>query len=204
MIRALVFATILAAVKAQALSCNDVPDVEAQCKLDCADSLVDFDCGAYGVDCFCRNEQGEIENTNVDAPIGCGDNAIEDLCGPKCNGIQFLDDFKCKNDDTADCTCAPDDGIPNLGDDATQEDLDYSELKDEEAKQIEEELEKNPNPAPPTLVENENGDLTIIPSVADAPVMAPPAEVSEPPASSALAQAIGGSVLAMGAAFMFT
>ncbi len=208
MIRALVFATILGGVSAQALSCNDVPDVEAQCKLDCPDNLVSFDCGPYGVDCLCRNEKGEIENTNVDAPIGCGDKTLEDLCGPKCNGIQFVDNFECKANDKADCTCAPDDGVPNLGDDATQEDLDYTEAKDEEAALIAAEYEKNPKPLPPSLVENDAGELVIVPSVADAaagPAASPgaSAEAGEPAASSALAQTVGGSVLAMGAALLF-
>lgn len=209
MIRALVFTTILGAVSAQ-LSCNDVPDVEAQCKLDCPDNLVNFECGPNGVDCFCRNDKGEIENTNVEAPIGCGDNTLEDLCGPKCNGIQFVDDFTCKANDKADCTCAPDDGVPNLGDDATQEDLDYTEAKDEEAMAIAAEYEKNPKPLPPSLVENDAGELVIVPSVADAAATADvvadapaAAETSELAASSALTQTVGGSVLAMGAALLF-
>jgi hypothetical protein len=208
MIRALVFATILGVgVSAQALSCNDVPDVEQQCLLDCPDNLVSFDCGPYGVDCLCRNENGDIENTNIEAPIGCGDNDLETLCGKKCSGIQFVDDFKCKANDKADCVCAPDDGVPGRGDDASQEDLDYAYEKAEEAQRIEAELEKNPLPTPPTLVENDAGDLVVVPSVADVVSAAAPAagpvETAEPAASSALAQTVGGSVLAMGAALLF-
>ena len=206
MIRSLVFATILAAVHAQGptssptqpLACNDVPDVEAQCKLDCPDNLVDFDCGAYGVDCFCKNEKGEIENTNIDAPVTCGDSTIEEVCGAECNGITLVDTFKCK-DDKADCTCAPDDGIPGLGDDVSQDVLEYVDEQNELAKLKEEELSQNPNPSPPVMAE----DGTIIPAIADEVAMAPMETSSPPAASSAMGRVVGGSVLAVGAALMF-
>lgn len=42
---------------AEALSCGEVPDVQAQCLLDCPDTLVDFDCSSFGVDCFCKNDK---------------------------------------------------------------------------------------------------------------------------------------------------
>jgi len=174
------------------LACGTVPDIQAQCLLDCPDSLVKSDCSSYGVDCFCKNDQGEIENTNIEAPVLCGTESLEEACGKECGGASFIESFSCKKD-KPNCKCAKDDGIEGLGDDALKEDLEYVLLNDELAAEIEAELVKNPNPAPPSLLPNG----TIIPSVADAAASAPTGDVAAAP-SSAVA-AFGGSVLAVAA-----
>jgi hypothetical protein len=154
----------------------------------------DFDCGAYGVDCFCKNDKGEVENTNVDAPIMCGTISLDEVCGEQCNGLSFVDVLECDND-TPKCTCAKDDGIEGVGDDASQADRDYADANDEKAKEAAEQLANNPNPAPPTMLENG----TIVPSIADAVDVALAPQSTPPPSSGV---AIGGSILAMAAAIV--
>jgi len=174
------------------LACGTVPDIQAQCLLDCPDTLVKSDCSSYGVDCFCKNDQGEIENTNIEAPVLCGTESLEEACGKECDGESFIESFSCKKS-KPDCKCAKDDGIKGLGDDATDADSDYADKIDDIAAEVEAELVKNPNPAPPSLLPNG----TIIPSVADAAASAPTDGVAAAP-SSAVA-AFGGSVLAVAA-----
>lgn len=129
-----------------------------------------------------------IENTNIDAPAACGSTTLEEACKTECKSLSFVDEQKCVKDKPV-CKCAPDDGLEGLGADASQTDLDYVVLKDEEARQIAAEIEANGgNPLPPALLENG----TVVPAVADALAPAPTSSAAN----------IGGAALAVAAAML--
>ena len=179
------------------LSCGDIPDLISYCTEDCGDSkLKDVGCGAYGADCFCINADGVVENTNINAPLLCDGSDVNTVCEEVCGKVTLIDDFSCKGSDVK-CVCAPPDGIPGVGDDAIEDE--YVVNNDALAQQQAEELLANPNPAPPTLLENG----TIVPSeastIAEEVAAVSPAEApAEAPASAGVY--LGGSaVLAVAA-----
>lgn len=185
------------------LSCGDIPDLISYCTEDCGDSkLKNVGCGAYGADCFCINADGEVENTNINAPALCDGSEVNAVCEKECGKVTLIDDFSCNGSDVT-CVCAPPDGIPGVGDDTSQASEDYADAQDEIAQQEEEQLSANPNPAPPTLLENG----TIVPSeastVADEVAAVSAAEaapdVPAEPTTSAGVYLGGSTVLAVAA-----
>lgn len=178
----------LSHVAAQGLQCGDITDLESYCKTDCGDNTYkNSECGAFGPDCYCINPNGEVENTNVDAPIQCQGVNVGTTCAKECGKLQNIDDFSCKNEEIK-CVCAKNDGIEGLGDDASQELLDYADKGDERSVELAEDLANRPAPAPIT-----------IPDILNPPESSgrsPPVDEAPPPSGSGIQTSIGSFVLA--------
>ena len=179
----------LSHVAAQGLQCGDITDLESYCKTDCGDNTYkNSECGAFGPDCYCINPNGEVENTNVDAPILCQGVNVGTTCTKECGKLQNIDDFSCKNEEIK-CVCAKNDGIEGLGDDASQELLDYAVKGDQRAEEDAQALANRPAPAPPVTVPD-------ILNPTENPEMSPPVEQAPPPSASGIQTSIGSFVLA--------
>lgn len=173
------------------LQCGDIADLESYCKTDCGDSeFKSSECGPYGADCYCLNAAGDIENTNVDAPLECQGSNVVTVCAEECGKVQSIEDFSCENTDVV-CTCAADDGIKGVGDDASEEDEEYADSKDTEAAQIAEDIL---NQVP--QVAQAPSDISSSDTLSDEQGSIPPQEAIAPSPSSGFQMAVGSSILA--------
>lgn len=178
----------LSHVAAQGLQCGDITDLESYCKTDCGDNTYkNSECGAFGPDCYCINPNGEVENTNVDAPIQCQGVNVGTTCSKECGKLQNIDNFSCKNGEIK-FVCAKNDGIKGVGDDASQALLDYADAGDERAVQLAEELANRPAPAPVNIPD--------ILNPAEGSGMSPPVDQAPPPTASGIQTGVGSFVLA--------
>lgn len=178
------------------LQCGDITDLVKYCENDCGDSeYKSAECGAYGADCYCINKNGEVENTNIDAPIQCQGTNVEITCAKECGKVQNIEDFSCDNQDV-NCVCAADDGIKGLGDDAPEELLEYADQQDDVADYIANELADLPAAAPLDVPFVDTIPDSSPPSDEQVDAPAPLPEISQDTASSSLQTTVGSFVLA--------
>ena len=171
------------------LQCGDITDLVQYCKSDCGDSeYKSAECGAYGADCYCINKNGEVENTNIEAPIECQGTNVEITCAKECGKVQNIEDFSCQ-DKSVNCVCAADDGIKGIGDDISEELADYADQQDDAAQHVAEDLQELPTPIdrPSTADDSPSVDAMApasldIPSIVDNSL---PLEAMAPAASTA-------------------
>lgn len=173
-------------VAAQKLQCGDITDLLSYCKNDCGDTeYKSSECGAYGPDCYCINQNGEIENTNINAPILCEGSNVETTCAKECGKVQNIEDFSCENE-KIDCVCAADDGIEGLGDDISQDLADYADANDSESIAVAEEMANSPPSSPIVVPDIVNSDVS---DIANSNV-----DVSPPTSPDAVAPAVGSGI----------